>query len=601
MGAPPPIPVVEAPSPLDKASSPVVGAPPKLVYNADLAPQLPRNPSAPKKPVLQVGVKTILRFDLGPQWEKSLIPGAEPAISIRTSTVDLPLTVVLGCDLCAPDPGFKQHMTFRPRAGRSEEIRFEFTPQRRKDGAGYSDKLHLLVINDKTGRAADQLTIPVTVVGEKQMFAPGSAGSQPIAFHVSAAPAGDLQPDVVLYAIEAKGREINISVEPVSDRMKALLGPLALDARGKPKEFRSGVMDPDDVDQLSNWAYESLAVLNLPEVDLQRLRETGVDAVISNDAREKLVMSKRELADVSKTIAMTGRRLYQTFFFNNADKGLAKLIALLENAAGNSARPLRIKIVTDRLSLPWQYLHPVGGPIDPKRFWGMRFSLSVQRANNGAQSWREAKVPDSTHKVLFARYGTSSDATVAMALKQSEKLKLALPHTEIVPIYSGRDLLSNLRAQKDKITGFVTFLHASAGDQHGVPQLQFGGADNVSSVHLDDLRSELDPADQDLRYLSLAPLVILNACETGPALKLAHRKLENSMFFLGAKGVIVTEVSVWQSLGNEVGTMLIDRLARGEAAGDALTEVRLQLLAEKNNPLGLLYAYYGDPAATLVP
>ena len=71
------------------------------------------------------------------------------------------------------------------------------------------------------------------------------------------------------------------------------------------------------------------------------------------------------------------------------------------------------------------------------------------------------------------------------------------------------------------------------------------------------------------------------------------------MFQLGAQGVVVTEVSVWVSLGHEVATRLIARLSKGEPVSDALTAVRRELHLQKKNPLGLLYVYYGDPAATL--
>ena len=116
---------------------------------------------------------------------------------------------------------------------------------------------------------------------------------------------------------------------------------------------------------------------------------------------------------------------------------------------------------------------------------------------------------------------------------------------------------------------------------------------------LEDLLNKVSAEEQDLRYLAGGPLVILNACETGPARNLPHVKLQNAMFQLGAQGVVVTEVSVWISLGHEVATQLIDRLARGEPVSDALTAVRRKLLEQKKNPLGLLYVYYGDPAATL--
>jgi len=57
---------------------------------------------------------------------------------------------------------------------------------------------------------------------------------------------------------------------------------------------------------------------------------------------------------------------------------------------------------------------------------------------------------------------------------------------------------------------------------------------------------------------------------------------------------------VWINLGHDMATRLIARLGKGESVSDALTAIRRDLFAEKKNPLGLLYAYYGDPSATLV-
>ena len=117
---------------------------------------------------------------------------------------------------------------------------------------------------------------------------------------------------------------------------------------------------------------------------------------------------------------------------------------------------------------------------------------------------------------------------------------------------------------------------------------------------MDALSNRLSGAElRTSRYLTGAPLVILNACETGPSRQLPYVSFQNVMTKLGARGVVTTEVSVWMSLGHEVGTRLIDRLGKGEAAADALTAIRRELYTEKRNPLGLLYSYYGDPSATL--
>lgn len=272
---------------------------------------------------------------------------------------------------------------------------------------------------------------------------------------------------------------------------------------------------------------------------------------------------------------------------------------MLEQAGGGTT-PLRMQIITDRLSMPWQYLHPVGPVVDPNKFWGMRFSLSVLRLNDGGENWQESDRPGVPRKILFAHYGTSSDFSVPLARGQISTLQAALPSMEVLPVYAGTDLIRQLKTEKDAIAGFITFMHASSGGQGGAPVLEFGASDKVEGADFLTLMDRVDAAEQDQRYLSLGPLTVLNACETGPALRLTQVKLASSLFQLGVKGAIVTEVSVWPALGDAMAKRLIPHLVRGETAADALTAARRELLADKNNPLGLLYAYYGDPAARLV-
>ncbi|WP_426177990.1 CHAT domain-containing protein [Massilia sp. TWR1-2-2] len=251
--------------------------------------------------------------------------------------------------------------------------------------------------------------------------------------------------------------------------------------------------------------------------------------------------------------------------------------------------------------MPWQYLHPVGEVVDATKFWGVQFSISVNRANNRASDKPVLAGANPPPKLLFARYGRANDASVIPAGEQVVSL-LALPLAEedLLRVDSGKNLLKQLRDQRSSIDAVITFLHASAGEPGMPPHLKFNDGDIVTSDSLENLLNTLKPADQrKVRYLARAPLVILNACETGPARNLAHVNLENAMFQLGARGVVVTEVSVWVSLGHAVATKLIARLGKGEPVSDALTMVRRELLESGQNPLGLLYAYYGDPAATL--
>ena len=596
----PPAPPPAAAGPAAPTPTPPGAPAPPIVYNADLSPQLPRDQAAPSRPVLRAGQATVLRMDIGPKWATSILPDLTPAAEIVQSKDDVPLTVVMACGFCEPRADSLKRMTFRPGQGRSDEIRFQFTPQRRPGGTGYTEKLQLGIINDKTGREYDRLIVPVTVAGDGTASVAGGPGGAVALVPSKGVDRTDWRPDVLLYANEMMGSGVTVEIEPVSAEMKSLLGPLAFDAQGR-RVFRSGIRDSELVAAMTNSAYGAMSAVSMQGALLKKLSATGTDAAVSKASQDSLELTPVESGNVAEVIAQSGQRLYRRLFSESRDDDLRTLITRLEAAAAAPReRPLRMMVVTDRLSLPWQYLHPVGPAIDGTRFWGMQFSLSVVRISNNAREKGVAPGMDQARKVVFARYGSSADPTVPLAEKQAAQLLLLpLAQADLLKVDTGADLLGKVSSQRKQIAGIVTFLHASAGSGDSVPELQFNEGDVVTSDSLENLLNKVVAEEQDLRYLAGAPLVILNACETGPSRQLPHVKLENAMFQLGARGVVVTEVSVWISLGHEVATRLIARLSRGEAVSDALTAVRRELQAEKRNPLGLLYAYYGDPAATL--
>lgn len=589
-------------------------AAPSVVYNADLAPQLPRDAAAPQRAVLKAGVAATLSFDIGPKSASSLLSDIAPAPDIVDSPVDLPLTVVLACGFCEPQADALKRLTFRPGEGRSDVARFRFTPRRQPDGSGYVGRLSLAVINDQTGREYDRLSLPVAIAGDgapgvggaaSAASAAGADGASGTATVLAPSPgvdSSDWRPDLLLYATVAAQRNVLLEFQPVSAAMKQRLGPLALDAQGRRRVFRSGIDDAQLVDAMANSAYGAMSALSLQGDFLKQLSATGVDAAVSRPSQATLKLTDAESAKVAEVIARSGQGLYRHLFTNSADGDLRQLVAQLEAAAAAAPpdRPLRLMVVTDRLSLPWQYLHPVGPQVDASRFWGLQFSLSVLRVNNQAREKSVARHAGDTRQVLFAHYGSRADPTVALARDQARQLlKLPLAEADLLQVDTGKALLAQVSARRKTLSGIVTFLHASAGAGDLPPNLQFNDGDVVTSDSLENLLNKVSQEEQGQRYLAEGPLVILNACETGPARQLPHVKLQNALFELGAQGVVVTEVSVWISLGHEVATQLIARLVQGEPVADALTAVRRRLQAEKRNPLGLLYVYYGDPAATL--
>lgn len=575
--------------------------PPPPVYNTDISPQLPRDAAMPNQPVLQSGQSTILRFDIGPKRDNSLTPNAAPSSDILNSKENVPLTVILICGFCEPQAAPLMRMTYMPNQRRSEEIHFQFTPQHRPDGRAYTDKLQLGIINDQTGQEYDRLIIDVAV-SDATMDSVTTTRNSAMAYALpnglpNSQTRSDWTPDVLLYATEEIGRNVTIAIQPISNDMKQRLGPLALNAQGERRTFRSGIDDTKMMEAMTTSAYGVMSDVSLQGDFLKSLSAEDADTAVSSESRQSLLLTDEESMKVTGIIADLGQRLYRHLFKDSPDTDLRKLIVQLEAAAAAAPpdRPLRLKIITKQISLPWQYLHPVGPVVDAQKFWGLRFSLSVLRENTGAS--RKGAVSQEAHKVVFARYGSSGDTTFKLANEQEQQLRM-LANADLVAVDSGSDLLTNLEQGRKEISAIDAFLHAKFTVSDSEPQLLFNDGDVMTSRRLERLLNKVSMDEED-HYLTGAPLVILNGCETGPSVNLPHVSLENVMFQLGAQGVVVTEVSVWVTLGHDMATRLIKRLGEGEAISDALTAVRRDLFKDKKNPLGLLYVYYGDPAATL--
>jgi hypothetical protein len=104
-----------------------------------------------------------------------------------------------------------------------------------------------------------------------------------------------------------------------------------------------------------------------------------------------------------------------------------------------------------------------------------------------------------------------------------------------------------------------------------------------------------------MHFLKSQPIVILNACETGTG---GIRAASNNGFVgaltrSGARAIFVTEGPVWANFAHHFGRDLIDQIFEGDEVRKALLDVRLKHLKEWKNPLGLLYALYGNAGARI--
>lgn len=578
-----------------------------VFYNAAITPQFTRTAARSDVPVVRAGVPTVLRFGMGARWAPSDIPPVQPNPAITNSAVDVPLTVMLACSFCEAPRSFQGNLVYRSRDRESNVIAFPFVPSASKTGDG---QLEISVFDDRSGVEYDRIVLDVAVSDAAGLEPAQGNVAMPSSGARTRAPKEPLA-DVILdvAADGSGGGVVTVRVTPLEPALQAALAPRALDANGRWRTFRTALVDQSDIERTTTRAYGDITALVLQGDFLRAMRRLGYGVDLPKEVQEGKVFSDQQRAESARVFGKYGQNLYAALFEDGADgKELAPVIAELERAARAAPpeRPLRLQVRAARIVLPWQYLHPAGS-IDPENFWGIRFSLAVQRVNTGRREL--APTAQDGRIVAFLKYATTTDATIQYADRQIDQLKALAP--EPLVIDSRKGLLTAFSDRRREIAAVVSFLHASSGrklelagdtvkvgEQLSGPEIEFSPADAVDTGTLENLSSALRADERPV--LAGGPLVFLNACETGPStVALPHVKLEDAMFRLGARGVIVTEVAVWVPFGHEFATRLLDRLGKGEQVGDAVTQVRREILKDRKNPFTLLYAYYGDPALRL--
>ena len=92
------------------------------------------------------------------------------------------------------------------------------------------------------------------------------------------------------------------------------------------------------------------------------------------------------------------------------------------------------------------------------------------------------------------------------------------------------------------------------------------------------------------------PLIFLNACSGSRIDPMAVTSFPR--FFLevnGNRGFIGTETDVPNDFAAEFSQCFYRKLLSGMTLGKAMYEAKLNMLLDKNNPLGLIYTFYADP------
>lgn len=567
-----------------------------IAYNTSVKPQLSRDPNRPTSPRVLAGERLTVSIDIGrPQ---SIFATAVTSLSILTTSVDLQLTVVLACASCEQNSSPEQRVIYKAQEGVSGKAVFQLTPPKRPALSTYTESIQISVINDKSGHIYEQIAFDIEVIDD------GNVATIPDEFVSAKISEPSMLPkwnaDVLLFLMDEAGSAVTVSIQPINSDLVNKLGNAAFDNGGVRRKFRSGIDGHEILDRITNSFRGGLDAIGFQKDRLKPFGAAGRNAYVAEENQQSLNLSAKEEENVTHVLGQAGQNLYWDLFMATEEPELRQLMSQLEKAAEEAPndRPLRMVIVTNRLTAPWQLLHP-DGDIQGKRFWGMKFSLGVLRANSRISDKPIDLSSQSAPQLLFAQYGrVDEDKVHEHGGDQIERLrKLPGIQDRLIRVNSRKAMLNELRSRRAHLDAVLTFLHASTGDSLQPPYLQFNEGEFLDVTSLLALRNGTNP---NSRFFARAPLVILNACETGPSRSMPTIPLADALFSLGARGVVVTEAPVWIPLGHRVASDLYERIGNGEYVTDALTFVRRNLLNELRNPLGLFYSYYGDPSATLL-
>jgi hypothetical protein len=196
---------------------------------------------------------------------------------------------------------------------------------------------------------------------------------------------------------------------------------------------------------------------------------------------------------------------------------------------------------------------------------------------------------------------------------QGERLAGMLKgEAQLATTISNDDFLAKLRTQSQTLKLVATYSHASSGTAFIVAgketviaqtiegqRLLFAQKEYVQPKDLRRLPNLLPPKEVRKLFFAQQPLVFLNGCETGTGgvTSTNDASFPGVLVGLGARGVFVTEAPVWDLFGFHFGNTLLTGLLNGEPSAKVLLDARRQFLTNSNNPLGLFYAYYGNPDA----
>lgn len=321
--------------------------------------------------------------------------------------------------------------------------------------------------------------------------------------------------------------------------------------------------------------------------------------------------TRAALSRTLAAVAAAGSRLNRSL--RDSDDALARALNYIGEKVPDGAA---LTIATNEVFLPWEILYPrpwsagftaaqkAQYPIDPAAFWGVRFAIeTVQQQGSGSISaLKKAQLEHAPKVSINLNPRISIDRLAAanqpLAVQQAWANRLKADGQ----LDSIQDQCTVMRNVLQDATSEATLIYVYC---HGAAANPFGGGDELLLLDED---CKLTPNDLagDTQFPS-APIVFLNACQSGAHSPLAFSTFLKEFRRRGALGMIAASFPIPIVFGAHFGAEVVDcYLRRTGSLAVALRGLRRKHLLERGNPVPLFYALqcqlsFPDPSATGVP
>jgi hypothetical protein len=594
-----------------------LGAAARPVYNARAEP----NAGAPD--ALLNGVPTRLFFNIGPLSARNLI--GSPALSQRLSKElnreeNVDLSVTMTCYVCTNM--LPQTRTIRYGSARQRSTVAEFAIVADREVAAGRKASTISFSIRRRGVELDFLNVPIQIFLEPAKLAVPVRPGCPQSFEDP----GE-RPDLVVHLARDSRSGLKLGFEVNDSTLAQRLASFRLtDQDGGPALFNTKVMTPEAVTVGAGKVYEGLRELVKPE-PLTREQRPDVTPL---PERAQLSFDADSEQKAIRALSMFGTSMYDKLFLSEdlALRGILEIVEKYGSERHQSGKNLRVLIYTSAIYLPWQLLiRPSGSAPNVDEFWGHKYILGVipadkQRSCGGLPG--EMRRPGKDD-VLYAHYwqegerkdldGKSRKVPDQVSLfgeRFATVLGEAFP-AGINTVHEKDKFITGLKDHRRHLQILWTYSHGHSGQVVGGLMTPDGTvpvtAQDVAGQRLDFSQSEFVAANEidqetiqieDLRFFVDRPFVFLNGCETGTEGGRGTTELSLPGIFIarGARGVVATEAPIWDAFGYNFAETFLQKLASGELdAGEAMLATRREFVRDSNNPLGLLYSYYGNAAA----